>query len=1747
MGHANKFLLLLWKNYLIQRRKIFTTILEIALPTFFGLILVLIRLRVTGQQVPNGQNWSACSDIFEMPRSSFPKKLAFTPDIPLTQSLMAKVKDSMGYFTDIQGFKTEQEMTSFLIFANKTVNNTAGYLGGIVFDSVTRENQFTEQISYKIRLSSFPRHGRGTGNLNPAKQDKEWFTEFMFPLYQVLGPRDNSSKCGSVPGYYKEGFLALQTNINKAIYETMVGNATKGRQRLSELGDNIQLKRHPYPPYNDDKFVLVIQQQFPLILILSFVLVALNVVKDVVHEKERKLKESMKMMGLNSWLHWVAWFTKYFIFLLITSAIMTIFLTMNTAEGRVIGKTNPLIIFLFLMCFSMATIAFCFLVSSFFSKANSGAAAGGIIFFLSYIPYLFLQQRYATLSWGAKVASSLVSNIAMSYGGQVIGMFEGTGAGIQWSTFDKGASVDDNFAMLHIIIMLLVDTVLYMMLTIYIEGVFPGEYGTPLKWYFPFTKSYWCGTTASDDVPDDKRISIGQNPDFFETDPVGIRAGIQIRNLRRVFGKKENCKVAVAGMSLDLYEGQITALLGHNGAGKTTTMSMLTGFLPPSGGTAIVNGYDIREDIGNVRSSLGLCPQHDVLFDTMTVEEHLIFFAKLKGCPSDKVKQEVEDMLLSINLVNKRNAPSKTLSGGMKRKLSVGIALIAGSKIVILDEPSSGLDPDARRQIWTVLQKNRAGRTMLLTTHFMDEADLLGDRIAIMADGILKCCGSSLFLKNKYGAGYHMVIAKEPNCNVDQVTSTVKNYVQHAERESNIGAELSFRLPHNSTGMFPALFDDLDSNKQKLGISSYGVSVTTMEEVFIRVGEGTDKSLSGIPGNHKNNMIHNSVNMDLTVNGGYQDLDLTIDGEHNKDRQLQAQQFYGMFIKRALHTLRNKLVSATQILIPLFYTIMALIVVKTFPGPHDSKALTLVVEKYGENTIAYSDNGFVNKSLIGQFYGNQFQSSKDHVTYINSVAGYEKDSNLNDYLFKKGQNSPGLYNLEYAVGADFTRHQNTVMATGYFNNQGYHAPAISLATLANAILQYVTNNTQYTLTTINHPLPRTEEQKIREETQGSTTGFTIAFNFVFGIAFLSSSFVLFLIKERATKAKHIQFVSGVQPITFWASTFCWDLINYMIPCCILLFVLWAFDIKAYYIDAHAVHILLLLFMHGWAMLPFMYLLSFIFTVPSSGFVWLTMFNILAGDATVLAVGILGIPQLGLKELSNTLEWIFLVFLPNFCLGQGLMDYYSNWEFLDSCQEFKQLCSIIPNPCCGPINGQCGELGCVYYNKNYLGWEKNGIGRMLIFLSIQGVMYFIILLFVESNLFKSIIYYFKSGKAEDRDSHLSPSETTPLLQGERPLMAYQSRQHQISQVQEDSDVAAERERLAKSHLLTDSLILQEVTKYYGQYLAVNHISVGIPQGECFGLLGVNGAGKTTTFKTLTGDEIMTSGEAYLNGHSVKSELAMVRQNLGYCPQYDALIDQMTGRETLFMFARLRGVKEEKIPAVVEGLMAALLFEEHADKMVKAYSGGNKRKLSTAIALVGNPQVVFLDEPTTGMDPVARRYLWNALISVRDTGRTLLLTSHSMEECEALCTRLAIMVNGEFRCLGSTQHLKDKFGQGYTLLARIAFTESGEAPNLQPFMTFVEQKFPGSELKDMHQGMVTYHIARNSHLTLGGIFGILEGAKDQFHIEDYSVSQTTLEQVFINFARSQKPPKEVTSGCCSRFCSCCCCCNTHSHDE
>lgn len=167
---------------------------------------------------------------------------------------------------------------------------------------------------------------------------------------------------------------------------------------------------------------------------------------------------------------------------------------------------------------------------------------------------------------------------------------------------------------------------------------------------------------------------------------------------------------------------------------------------------------------------------------------------------------------------------------------------------------------------------------------------------------------------------------------------------------------------------------------------------------------------------------------------------------------------------------------------------------------------------------------------------------------------------------------------------------------------------------------------------------------------------------------------------------------------------------------------------------------------------------------------------------------------------------------------------------------------------------------------------------------------------------------------------------------------------------DSDVYAEKEKIrsVSSYLqATSNLVVKDFTKFYGKHLAVNQICVGIEKSECFGLLGVNGAGKTSTFKMLTGDESISWGEAWVDGISIKTNMNQVHKRIGYCPQFDAIIDDLTGRETLRIFALLRGVKREEIARVSLQLADELNFTKHLDKRVKAYSGGNKRKLSTAL--------------------------------------------------------------------------------------------------------------------------------------------------------------------------------------------------------
>ena len=191
---------------------------------------------------------------------------------------------------------------------------------------------------------------------------------------------------------------------------------------------------------------------------------------------------------------------------------------------------------------------------------------------------------------------------------------------------------------------------------------------------------------------------------------------VKLRGLRKVFKTTAEDRVAVDCLNLDFYEGQVTVLLGHNGAGKSTTISMLVGLIPPTSGDGSIYDHKMSEDMQRIRKTLGVCPQHDILFPELTVSQHLQMFAVFKGMPSHKVELAVIRMIAEVGLTEKANATSSTLSGGQKRKLSLGIALIGDSKVVVLDEPTSGMDPYSRRSTWNIIQQNKKNRIILLTT-----------------------------------------------------------------------------------------------------------------------------------------------------------------------------------------------------------------------------------------------------------------------------------------------------------------------------------------------------------------------------------------------------------------------------------------------------------------------------------------------------------------------------------------------------------------------------------------------------------------------------------------------------------------------------------------------------------------------------------------------------------------------------------------------------------------------------------------------------------------------------------------------------------------------------------------------------------------------------------------------------------------------------------------------------------------------
>ncbi|OBS77731.1 hypothetical protein A6R68_19880, partial [Neotoma lepida] len=776
-------------------------------------------------------------------------------------------------------------------------------------------------------------------------------------------------------------------------------------------------------------------------------------------------------------------------------------------------------------------------------------------------------------------------------------------------------------------------------------------------------RSYWFGDTPQTN-PEITQFHETIQSKYFEAEPADLIPGIRIKHLHKVFKKSNTIKVAIEDLSLNLYEGQISVLLGHNGAGKSTTLAILSGLYPPTRGEAYVYGYDISQNMAQIRKSLGLCPQHNLLFDHLTVSEHLYFYCRVKGVPQKVCLEETNNMLSAFNLLEKRDEFSKSLSGGMKRKLAVIIALIGGSKVVILDEPTSGMDPASRRTIWDLLQAYKHDRTILLTTHYMDEADVLGDRIAIMVQGTLQCCGSSVFLKRLYGIGYHVVMVKEPHCDTDEISKLIHGYASTATLKTNVGNELSFILPQEYTQKFEALFTALEENQERLGISSFGVSITTMEEVFFRVSNMEDSKSDiqatqspsvgskenkneGVPSTMIGGFPTHSEDPTIVFNTGVRTF-------AKKQCSLYRQQFHAMFIKRLIYNWRNWRVLLVQI---LGLVISALFLLK----PHDlsnedEKTRQMNLDEYGQTIVPFSVSGKSNltTSLLTQLE-NMLKP------------GNHKLKEVQGDLLKYLEGSEECIHL-CIIALSMEVVENRTELTVLFNNEAYHSPSLSLAVLDNILFMSL-SGADASITVSNKPQPHPQAKK----SLGSIEGKVVALKIQLGMALLVSGFCLLTVTERSTKAKHMQFLSGVSVLVYWLSALMLDFIIFFISCCLLLVVFKYCKIDIYVTDYHVLETMLILTLFGWSAIPLTYLMSFLFSKSTSAYIKLTMFNYVSGIFSILidTVIVAQIPA----TMSNTTKTFLLnalLLFPTYNLGKCIGDYTVIYQRKIQCTQQKNV-------------------------------------------------------------------------------------------------------------------------------------------------------------------------------------------------------------------------------------------------------------------------------------------------------------------------------------------------------------------------------------------------------------------------------------------------------------------------------------------
>ena len=1363
----------------------------------------------------------------------------------------------------------------------------------------------------------------------------------------------------------------------------------------------------------------------------------------MIDEKENKLNLLLERQGISKIQYNISWLITYLALFLLSIAGSILFLLGMTKFHPVLIITN---VILFSVC------VYC--VSIFFTTCIKTIKTGGTaVKFYNFC--LLLMGFVITVPKVSKITKIIFCFIPQ------VNMFASINLLLNLSNFEKLTwdlmiIKSAKISMLEIYIMYIVQIIFYLGLSSIIQSY--RDSGLPFTQYVLsfFTKVSRDKNNINESVID---ISKGINGDLGEKEVFEIHHQ-ELSPTNQEYSKQNNCLKlvnvcknfddvkAVDNFNGELYPNEIFCLLGHNGAGKSTTINMISGIYDPDHGDIFLDGRSLVTNKKYLYQNIGLCQQEDIYFDYLTVEEHLQYMCRIKG---SKINQaEIEDLIEKIELAPKKNALCSTLSGGQKRKLCIALALIGDSKIILLDEPTSGMDVMARRSLWEFLKNYKKDKILLLTTHFLDEAEYLGDRIGIMSEGKFLCSGTSSFLKSKYPCGFNInLIINSSVFNEElknQFFEGIKEYEPKAEIKVASKGVFSLNILSNNQHI-QEIFNYIDERKAQYGIEDYTVSSTSLEDVFLKINNKANLNDVKYVNKEENNdlMFQNAI----PTSAGFL-------------KQLLAQITRGLF-----PLYRNKTLFCLELLSSLGFVYLFVFFFSGFISEFGITKLSLI-EVLEAHKIYYSEKNvkdFLKNSDVYQSYGTYITLKKlDDIEgndkffesiFDNSLAHIAKGSL---FISKENDINYEVLNTETDTSLNGYLLANTMFFFSGFLKAEYGIDATIFPE-------------------ISFTVGGSDAEDALNSLKDLAILLIICVISIFGFVIFLGGLMFEKIREKRTNIKHLLYLSGNNTFSYWIGFLIVDYLKlFLYNIFFIIPIMYVNGVWKYFgLNMNAINL---------SSLVFIYFITFLCKKDNDGasilFIFIFGFLIIMALAAFLYMKFIKKDNKDNQVDDKLTEFLFRRYWPTFLdftpitsMALSFIRLMISFNSYEMIYKQKEEMSFLPKE-------QLDELLKEMMEKvnEKIGYPWEYLLTNYIVQVINLIIYGILLFIAEKGILGKRIHnlelllyarrednyvFSKEVASEEFADNIKINNNTaiPLIDNDNslksintinsvnsindtkvkevsivsqtdPLLSTNNVPSPIYDPLQNPYVQKEKEKVESDMELT-TRISGLVKTFYSccgrrNVRAINKLYLGLEPNEKFGLLGFNGSGKTTTFRAITNEILTDEGSITLFGYNTKLHFERIRTMIGYCPQINPLFDFMKVKEIIKFYSELKTCNES-----VTSICERFGLSKYLDTYTINLSGGNKRKLTFAIAMMNRPSLLLLDEPSTGVDPESRRIMWRNINELSNSGHkyNMILTTHSMEEAEVLCDTVSWFKAGNFITKGNPEELKIKYSAGYKL--------------------------------------------------------------------------------------------------------------------